>query len=200
MYGSGTDWVGKMIERVTASTLEAHMSQHIWEPLGLTSTTFWPGARPDLAARMADISMLSPDGTAIPLVGFDMVNGLEDCLGGGGLHASANELMALLQAVLHQDPRLLTKESWDELCADQLNDASRAALENLLQDDPQASVDCGMNVPREGRKSWSLGGSLSLDRYEGWMGRNTMLWGGMTSMAWVSTWLWRVPRDQRTEC
>ena len=188
MYGSGTDWAGKMIERATASTLEVYMSQHIWTPLGLRSTTFWPETRPELATRMADTSVLSPDGTAVPLADFDMINGLEDCLGGGGLHASANDLMVLLQSVLHMDPRLLTKQSWEDLCTDQLSEKSRTALESLLRDDERANVECGMNVPRDGRKSWSLGGLLSLDEYEGWMGRNTLLWGGMTSMVWVSTW------------
>lgn len=188
MYGSGTDWAGKLVERATNSTLEEYMSQNIWIPLGLKSTSFWPEKNPDLARLQADVSMLSPeDGkTAVPLEGFDISGGLDDCLGGGGMYASANDLLTALQAVLHRDPKLLRESSWEELCADQLEPNSRAALQDLLRTDDQANVYYGMNVPREGSKSWSLAGILSLDDYPGWMGKNTLLWGGITGLMWVS--------------
>lgn len=186
MYGAGSEWTGKLIERVTNSTLEEYMKSHIWDPLQLTSATFWPSKNPSLANRMAEVGMLSETGKAVPLAGFDLINGLEDCNAGAGMHISADDLLVALQAVLHRDPRLLKQESWEELCADQLSNESRAALEKIMREDDVMNINCGMNVPQEGRKSWSLGGLLSLDEYKGWMGKNTLLWGGMTNIDWVS--------------
>jgi hypothetical protein len=42
----------------------------------------------------------------------------------------------------------------------------------------------GMNVPPHGRKGWSIAGLLSLDSYGNWIGPNTLLWGGISGMAW----------------
>ena len=40
MYGMGTDWAGKMVERATGETLETYMSKNIWGPLHLKNVTF----------------------------------------------------------------------------------------------------------------------------------------------------------------
>ena len=186
VYGVGADWVGKMIERATGETLENYMKENVWTPLGMTDTTFWPATREDMRHRMADMSMRDPHGSgkAVPLEGFDIVNGCHDCLGGGGAFGSGQDFIILLQAVLKEDKRLLQKESYSELFAPQLNDPSRQALQTLLDDDEMDAL-YGLNVPQAGQKSWSLGGLISLDEYPGWMGKNTMLWGGLPNMIWV---------------
>ena len=198
-YGVGTDWAGKMIERATGETLEAYLAKHVWDPLGMKDTTFWPAKRPDMQDRMAGMSMGDPSGSgkAVPLVGFDIINGSQDCLGGGGAFSTARDFMVLLQAVLRKDERLLQEDSYGELFAPQLNEKSRMALQKLLDEDEQANLLYGKNVPVSGQKSWSLGGILSMDEYPGWMGKNTVLWGGMPNIVWVRSHfiLWLVNSD-----
>jgi CubicO group peptidase (beta-lactamase class C family) len=184
MYGSGTEWAGKLIERATGSTLEEYFAANICQPLGLTSITFWPETKPELASRMADLSTLDSDGKAVPAPADMIANGIEECLGGGGLYATASDLFTLLQAVLHRDPKLLQPASWAEMTADQLSDSARTALFTMLRDDDFMYLSCGGNLPRDGKKSWSLAGLLSLEGYDGWIGKNTMMWGGMSGLKW----------------
>ena len=133
---------------------------------------------------MADLSMLDTTGKAVPLVGFDLINESTDCLGGGGVFASPRDFMALLKAVMIEDSKLLKKESYEELFTSQLSEPSKQALQALLESDSGLYNELGGNVPLSGHKSWSLGGLLSLDRYPGWMGENTLLWQGMPNIRW----------------
>ena len=41
-YGTATDWVGRMVGRLTGQTLEQYMKQNIRSLLGITDATFWP--------------------------------------------------------------------------------------------------------------------------------------------------------------
>jgi hypothetical protein len=52
-YGTSLDWVGLVIEKVSGLTLGAYMQQHIFDPLGINSTTFAPSE--EHAARRAQI-------------------------------------------------------------------------------------------------------------------------------------------------
>lgn len=185
MYGTGTNWAGKMVERATGQTLETYMAENIWAPIGACDITFWPEQREDLKDRKADISSWDESGKAVPLTGFDLINGSMDCLGGEGAFASAQDFMLVLQAVLRQDERLLKRESYEVLFTPQLSEASTEALNTLLKEIEWMNEELSMNIPLSQRKTWSVGGLLSLDEDEGWMRRNTLLWAGMPNLVWV---------------
>ena len=185
MYGMGAEWAGKMVERTTGETLETYMSKNIWGPLHLKDITFWPSQNVHMHDRVADVSMLDVTGKAVPITGFDLINGSTDCLGGGGIFTSAQDFMALMKAVMVGDSRLLKEKSYEELFRPQLSEQSKQALHTLLESDSVLYNDLGGNIPLSGQKSWSLGGLVSLDRYDGWMGRNTLLWQGMPNIRWV---------------
>jgi CubicO group peptidase (beta-lactamase class C family) len=190
MYGPGTDWAGKLIERTAGQSLEDYMSSRIWGPLGLSDMTFWPRTKPHMAERVAEMSTWNQDGKCVSLgENFDLNNGATDCLGGSGVFASSQGFLKLLQAVLRADKRLLKKsESWDELFRPQLTPESKEALQRLLEIGDEFNVQLGANVPLGGAKSWSLGGLVSLDGYDGWMREGTMLWSGLPNLRWVSVW------------
>ncbi|MCJ1264134.1 hypothetical protein MMC22_004005 [Lobaria immixta] len=185
-YGAGLDWTGKMIEIVTGETLETYMSKNIWEPLGIKDITFWPKERADMKHKMADLSTISPEsGKAVDAPDFDLVFGAIECLGGGGVFASSEAYMALLQAVLREDPRLLKPQSYGELFKPQLNEECENAFCNLLSSNQQMQEYLGINVPTTGRKNFSFAGMLSMDDYPGWMNKGTLLWGGVPNIIWV---------------
>ncbi|MCJ1243878.1 hypothetical protein MMC30_001075 [Trapelia coarctata] len=120
------------------------------------------------------------------VLGFDLTNGSVDCLGGGGLFGTARDFMHVLQAVLGEDDRLLKKESYAILFSPQLSDASTEALAKLLRESNYHNQELAWAVPLDGRKSWSVGGLVSLDAYSGWMGNGTWLWSGLPNLRWVS--------------
>ena len=188
VYGVGTDWAGRAVERVSGLTLEAYFRKNIYDPLSLRDTTFWPKQRPDLQHRMVHTCLIDPTGSgkATDMADFDLNDGLDDCSGGGGLFSSGRDLMTFLQAVMRGDESLLQVCSYQELFKPQLSTESAVALQQTLVQDEASNRILGVNVPLNARKSWSLGGLVSLDRHRNWMGKETMLWAGIPNMIWVN--------------
>lgn len=60
-YGTAIDWAGLLVERVTNSTLESYMKANIWDPLGVSTMTFFPSEKPGLEARVPLLSARGPD-------------------------------------------------------------------------------------------------------------------------------------------
>ncbi|KAJ3541323.1 hypothetical protein NM208_g4666 [Fusarium decemcellulare] len=61
MYGSGLDWAGRIVERVTGHTLGEHVLERILAPLGLKDAEFYPVTREDLRARLVDLNPNDPN-------------------------------------------------------------------------------------------------------------------------------------------
>ena len=81
--GVESDWAGKMTERATGLILDEYMVKNLLELIGAKDIVFWPLRRPDLIERKADLSIWDESGKkAIPLIGFDGINGSKNCLGG----------------------------------------------------------------------------------------------------------------------
>ena len=155
----------------------------------MKDVTFFPYEKADMTDRLADISALDPSGGksfAAP-ENWDINSGCKECLGGGGAFASADTFMLLLQAILQEDPKILATNSWKEFFKPQLNEQCTEALHQLLLNDPNMQSFCGMGIPTSGKKNWSFAGLLSEDKYPGWMSEDTVLWGGVPCVKWVSS-------------
>lgn len=61
-YGTGIDYAGLLIERISGKTLEEYMKENLWGPLGITDMTFSPKRREDLKERLADMSVRDESG------------------------------------------------------------------------------------------------------------------------------------------
>ena len=185
-YGGGPDWAGKIVERVTHSTLEDYMQKEIWRPLSIGDITFWPNRREDLLDRMADISILdSKQGKAMVLEGFDINYGTEECLGGGGAFASPRAFFQLLHAILREDDRLLNTQSYQELFRPQLDEHCEAAFNKLLATDKEWQDYLSHNVPKDVLKSFTFAGMICLQDQPGWTKESTIVWGGLPYLVWV---------------
>lgn len=55
VYGVGVDWAAHVVETISGLPFEDYMNEHIFQPLGMSSTTFRMPKRPDLAERRAPI-------------------------------------------------------------------------------------------------------------------------------------------------
>jgi CubicO group peptidase (beta-lactamase class C family) len=142
MYGPGIDYAGLLVERVTGKTLEEYMKANLWEPLGIKDMTFFLSSRPDMQARMADMSMRTEEGK-VRYTGARMPyhdgerNEVADCMGGQGCFTSAEEYLKVLHGLLTTDEneKILKKESLEMFFSPQLGEGSKAALNTVLQDD-----------------------------------------------------------------
>ena len=63
-YGINIDWVGRAVEAVSGTPLDAYFREHIFAPLGMTDTDF--GLSPDSGAA-AQVHQRQADGSLAPL-------------------------------------------------------------------------------------------------------------------------------------
>jgi CubicO group peptidase (beta-lactamase class C family) len=100
-YGIGLDWVGKIIEAVTGTDLNAHMTAHIFEPLGMQHSSFDASVlgvervvplnlRDGADGSMTDASALMPPVTKPPY------------LGGGGMLSNVTDYLAFMRLLLNR--------------------------------------------------------------------------------------------------
>lgn len=186
-YSPSIDWAGVMVERVNGNmSLGSYMDAYLWKPLGIKDMTFHLDQREDLRQRMVDMSVRDPPGTGkanytsaqmIPEFG-------KDDTGGAGVYGSASEYLKFLHSLLANDEKLLQKRTVDDLFKPQLSELSRQALMNLLTD-PQLNLMLG-GVPLGTEKDFGLGGLLILEDLPKMSRKNTMTWGGMPNLTWVS--------------
>ena len=186
-YSPAIDWAGKMVERVNDNvSLQDYMKTHVWGPLGIKDMTFHLRERPDLVKRLADLSVRDPSGSGKVLYIDDpgFRDDVDDALGGGGVFANAPEYLKVLQSILANDGKLLKSESVDKLFEPHLTKESQQALMKLLENEELNNRLGG--VPLGTAKNWSLGGLLIQEDLPGWRRHNTLTWGGLPNLTWVS--------------
>ena len=90
-YGTGIDWVGKAVERVSGQQLGEYFAEHLFEPIGMTDTGF--RLTPERRARLAGMHARDADGTLTPIE-FEIPQDPEFEMGGGGLYSTAADYLA----------------------------------------------------------------------------------------------------------
>ncbi|KAH6843609.1 beta-lactamase/transpeptidase-like protein [Alternaria alternata] len=190
-YGPGIDYVGLAVERISGLTLEEYMKKHLWRPLDITDVTFFPSTRPDLQARMADMSERTEEGkvkhsdSPMPYLdgeGKEVV----DCMGGQGSFTCVGEYIKVLKGVLACDEggegKILSKASLEEFFKPQLSEGSREMLNAVVQDD-MANNAMG-NTPKHLTKDYGLGGIIITSDAPDGRKAGTMHWGGYPNLIW----------------
>lgn len=131
-YGINTDWVGRLIETLSGESLGDYCLTHIFEPLGMSDTTFEPTAEQDrrlvtVHHRAADGSLSEASDDPAPKVSFHS--------GGGGLYSTASDYLRFLQAILLggelESVRILSEEMVAEAAKDQIAPLRVGALESV---------------------------------------------------------------------
>ena len=186
-YSPSIDWAGKMVERVNDNvSLQEYMKTHVWGPLGIKDMIFHLRERPDLVKRLVDLSERDPSGNGKVRYADDpgFRDDVDDALGGGGVFANAPEYLKVLQSILADDGKLLKSESVEKLFEPHLTKESQQALMKLLEDE-QLNNQFG-GLPLGTAKDWSLGGLLIQEDLPGWRRHNTLTWGGLPNLTWVS--------------
>jgi methyl acetate hydrolase len=180
-YGTGIDWLGRVIEAVSGLRLDAYFDAHLFGPLGMHDTTFRPN--PDQIARLATRHTRTPDG----LVASPIELPAEDpemLQGGGGLLGTVGDYLRFTHMLLDRGQldgeRVLAGETVDAMYADQL-ESTTATGERRFSPDVASRLaafvgeDSGwglsFQIHRQGRPDRRAPGSVS------WMGGlNTFYW------------------------
>jgi CubicO group peptidase (beta-lactamase class C family) len=184
LYGTSTDWVGRLVESVSGQSLEVYFRGHIFGPLGMTDTSYSvPG---DRRPRLVTVHRRQPGGTfeVHPIQPSAVVT---EFSGGGGLASTAADYTRFLQMFLHggtfNGARVLSADTIGSMGQNHIGTigvpASRTAL-------PEMSND--FSFIADGRDKWGLGFLITADHHGGKRSSGSLSWGGINN-----TYFWVDP-------
>ncbi|KAG8425905.1 hypothetical protein J3459_008597 [Metarhizium acridum] len=184
-YGAGIDWAGRLVEKLSGQSLQEYFNQHIWKPLGASSTfTFFPGKESTGNSLAAMVSRgQGPEELEEMPGGLDLNVGVQECFGGQGGYGKADDVLKLLHSLLANDGRLLRPETADMMFQGQLSQPSKAALKQSLEGSPWAVGDYYSGE----EYNWGLGGLLIEKAGPGapyTRGADTLIWSGAPNVFW----------------
>jgi CubicO group peptidase (beta-lactamase class C family) len=120
-YSRATDVLGRVIEVISGQSLPTFLRERIFEPLGMSDTTFEVGEKHH--HRIAEPFAHDPDG-GLPMRVVDVRQQARPPLGGSGLVSTAMDYAQFLQCLLNRGVlggvRLLGSQTVDFMTADHL--------------------------------------------------------------------------------
>jgi methyl acetate hydrolase len=186
-YGISTDWLGKVVERVSGQSLEAYFREKVFTPLGMSDTFFVvpPAKQSRLVPqfqRTADGSLAASPQKPMPPITFFS--------GGGGLFSTAPDYMRFVRAMLAggtlDKHRILSAESVAMMGRNQIGHLAIRPMKSLI---PFLAAD--MAVLPGGLDKFGLGFAVNSKPAASGRGPNTMAWAGI-----FNTFFW-IDRDKQ---
>ncbi|PVH69704.1 beta-lactamase/transpeptidase-like protein [Cadophora sp. DSE1049] len=192
-YSGSIDWAGQMVERANNMDLHAYMEKHIWNPLGIKDFTFRIKERPDLKAKMPDMSMReagltifgttdNPEAKVVYTAESVWDPDTPDCHGGAGVYGSPIGYHKILHSILSDDGKLLKSETVDEMFKPQLTDASLTMLMQKLSIKELRDIMGGF--PAGTKVDLGIGGMINLEDLASGRKSGSMTWGGLPNLIW----------------
>ena len=185
-YGTSTDVVGKLVEKVSGQKLEDYFRAHIFAPLQMSDTSYnvpqEKGSRLVAAQQRAGERM---DG-AIILQTPQPALTIAEPIGGGGLASTASDygrfMLMLLNGGELDGARVLKAETVTLMGQNHIGAVSVPALRTALP----RSAD--FSFISDGRDKWGLGFLIAADQVPGRRSPGSLSWGGINN-----TYFWIDP-------
>ncbi|MGY1822484.1 serine hydrolase domain-containing protein [Geodermatophilus sp. SYSU D00079] len=98
-YGSNIDWAGQVVEGITGERLGDVFAARIFQPLGMTDTSFELDDR--LRQRRATMHARGEDGSLTPMDDFELPQPPEAHMGGHGLYGTVGDYMRFIRMWLN---------------------------------------------------------------------------------------------------
>ena len=98
-YGINIEWVGKVIEGASGTTLGDYLQQNLFAPLGMDSTGF--KITPAMRRRLSRVHERDANGTLVA-GDFEVPQQPEFEMGGGGLYSTAPDYSAFIGMILNR--------------------------------------------------------------------------------------------------
>ena len=183
-YGTGINWVGRIVEAISGEPLDVYFRKHILDPLGMTDTAFV--ITPQQRAREASVHRRGPGGvlTAEPM---EQNSPRQTFSGGGGIYSTAPDYLTFLRALLAggalDGVRILRPETVALMGQNQIGDIDVGVLKTTV---PALSNDVDL-CPGVTRK-WGFGHMITMQAMAGGRGAGSLTWGGL-----LNTYYWIDP-------
>jgi methyl acetate hydrolase len=180
-YGINTDWLGRLVERVSGQSLDVYFRQKIFDPLGMSETFFV--VPPEKQSRVVPTYQRNEDGTLVERP--RQTTKVEFFSGGGGLYSTASDYVRFVRALLAGGQlgqrRILSAESVATMGSNHIGELTVVPLPSLM---PQLVTDRAV-LPGSLDK-FGLGFALNTQRVDGGRGRNTLSWAGVfNTFFWI---------------
>ncbi len=176
-YGIGIDWSGPLIEAASGQTLGAYLREHVFAPLGMHSTAF--RLTPELRSRLAKVHQRDPDGS-LRAIDFEVVQGPEFELGGGGLYSTAGDYLRFVRAILNEGvlegTRILQSSTVREMTRNQIGALRVQPLATAL---PALSNDAEFLPGAD--KTWGLGFQINESPTRSGRAAGALMWAGLAN-------------------
>lgn len=185
-YGTGIDWAGKVLEKLTSQTLQQYMDDNVFAPLGIDRIKFTPFLTEEMNKEKATIGLrIGEEGNLINLPDTKNIDyGDAECFGGHGGYADLSQYFKILESLLFDDEKLLKKESTKVMFSPQLTKESRKGINQVFRMPEVVSLFVG-SFPKEVEYDWGVGGVLIDSDDAAQRKRGTMIWSGMPNLFWV---------------
>jgi len=178
-YGTSTDVVGALVEKISGQKLEAYFRQHIFNPLKMPDTSYnvpqEKGARL-VAAQQRDGARM--DG-AILRQSVQPGLAVPEPIGGGGLASTADDYGRFVRMLLNggelDGARVLKAETVATMGENHIGAVSVPALKSALP----RSAD--FTFIADGRDKWGLGFLITTDQVPGKRSPGSLSWGGINN-------------------
>ena len=180
-YGTSTDWLGRLVERVCGETLEDYFRRHIFDPLKMPDTFYNVPA--DKQARLAAVHRRRPDGSIVKEASQPSAT-IAMPIGGGGLSSTAGDYARFLRMLLNggelDGARVLSAATVELMGHNQIGALGVPALKSAM---PERSDD--FSFVADGRDKWGLGFLITADQVSGKRSAGSLSWGGI-----YNTYFW----------
>lgn len=185
LYGSGLDWAGRIVERVTGLTLGERMQQRIFDPLSITDAQFYPVTREELRSRLVDLNPEDPEALGRAVLGGGPAQANQQTVGhfgGHGIFMSGASFFKILRSLLTNDGKLLKPATVDDMFQHHLDPEATTGFQAALASPmgPFFRIGIGPEV----KLGFGLGALLTLEDVGGWYGERTLTWGGGRTLTW----------------
>jgi len=184
LYGTSTDWVGRLVESMSGQTLEDYFRERIFRPLAMRDTFYNPPA--EKRDRLVVVHRRGANGS------FE-VDSIQPPIsvarfgGGGGLASTAADYTRFLQMLLNggtlNGVRILSADTVALMGRNHIGRVSVPAVKTAM---PERSSDFSFVADR--RDKWGLGFLITGVQRTGLRSPGSLSWGGINN-----TYFWVDP-------
>ena len=184
LYSTSTDWLGRLVEKISGQPLEHYFRQRIFGPLRMADTFYHvPQGK---QARLVTVNRRRRDGSLVKEARQPPVSGFTP-IGGGGLSSTAGDYIRFTRMLLNggelDGARVLSAGTVATMGQNHIGAIGVPALTTAL---PDSSDD--FSFIADGRDKWGLGFLITADSVPGKRSAGSLSWGGSNN-----TYFWIDP-------
>ena len=184
LYGTSTDWVGRLVEEVSGQSLEDYFREHIFDPLQMMDTSF--NVQDGSWLRTVTVSRRQSSGGLVQQVRNNPVS-VTEFSGGGGLWSTASDYSRFMRMWLNDGELdgalVLSPETIAMMGENQIGSLNAGEWTSTA---PESSNDFHPLALGKGR--WGLGFLLNREDQPGQRVAGSLAWAGL-----YNTYFWIDP-------